>query len=378
MDMKALAKAAAARGRRINGMDDGDVQPSPQVTAKKKPLAIPKQSAANTKAARNAAAAAIAGKLGNIGGRGPPPGRGGGGGPPPPSSSSSSGGGGGGGALSDSDEAIAQKYRKMMKIGMPPPAVRHKMAGDGVPAHIVNAVLSGDAPPAPRKPAGGGGGGSSGGGGGASLPPLSDADEAIAQKYRKLMKVGLPPPAIRHKMTGDGVAAHIINAVIAGGADPPPRKPPGGGGGGGGSGRGGGGGAAISTLTQHEEAIAAPFRKMINIGLPPGAVRQKMQLDGGVSEKIMKSVLAGEIPAPEGSTAAPSVAPPQSAGPPGGAGGGHPLGTHKKKRIYFFTRRILQYSVQPKLRAQKKIKRKLQLLIFDFSFTMLFYSSRSI
>ena len=244
MDMKELAKAAARKARRRQGLDDSDIQPSPQVTAaKKKPLNIPKSNPSKTAAARNAAAAAISGKLG---GRGPPPppaSRG-----PPPSSA---GRGGGGGPLSDGDEEIAEKYRKMMKIGLPPPAVRHKMAGDGIPAHIINAVLSGGAnPPPPKRPAPGGAGGK-------------------------------------------------------------------------------GAGGKISSLSQKEEAVAAPFRKMINIGLPPGAVRQKMMLDGGVSDKIMKSVLAGEIPAPVGGSAAPSqAAPSRPAGPPGGAGGSHPLGMH--------------------------------------------------
>jgi hypothetical protein len=97
----------------------------------------------------------------------------------------------------------------MVKLGLPDGAIRHKMQGDGVPESIQRAVLSGGGggapaaapaatlparkpappppPPPPKQPAG-------------KVSSLSPDDENVATQYRKMMKMGLPPPAVRHKM----------------------------------------------------------------------------------------------------------------------------------------------------------------------------------
>ena len=44
---------------------------------------------------------------------------------------------------------------------------------------------------------------------------LSLEDEKTASKYRKMLKIGIPPDAVRHKMTSDEVGPTIIAAAAA-------------------------------------------------------------------------------------------------------------------------------------------------------------------
>jgi hypothetical protein len=179
MDMKALAAAAARKAQK-----SGVAPPPPPQAKKKQAPVVPQQNAASRNAAKNAAAAAIAAKMGG-GSRGPPPPQA----APPAPRQPAAGGGGGGAALSPADEAIATQYRKMVKLGLPDGAIRHKMNGDGVPPHIQDAVLSGAAGPAPAAATSS-----------SRAPPpqaapvrqapaeptvqLSPSDELIAQQYR--------------------------------------------------------------------------------------------------------------------------------------------------------------------------------------------------
>eukprot|EP00537_Pseudo-nitzschia_pungens_P018898 CAMPEP_0172412284 /NCGR_PEP_ID=MMETSP1061-20121228/77828_1 /TAXON_ID=37318 /ORGANISM="Pseudo-nitzschia pungens, Strain cf. pungens" /LENGTH=707 /DNA_ID=CAMNT_0013148513 /DNA_START=8 /DNA_END=2131 /DNA_ORIENTATION=- len=80
------------------------------------------------------------------------------------------------------------------------------MTSDGVSAKIQESVLGGEAPATsssskPSKPAG-------------NLSSLSREDEKVATQYRKMMKMGLPEGAMRHRMNKDGVAVHIQDSVI--------------------------------------------------------------------------------------------------------------------------------------------------------------------
>ena len=199
------------------------------------------------------------------------------------SAPSSSSGGGGGGGISDADKARAQPYLKMVKMKMPEGAVRHKMTSDGIPNHIQDFVMSGG------ESSGNGSGGDGGGG-------ISDADKARAQPYLKMIKMKMPEGAVRHKMTNDGIPSHIQDFVMSGGVDnsassggssssaatAAPKKKAG----------------NYSSLSASEEKIATKYRKMHKMGLPEGAIMQKMAVEG-VAENIQKSVLAGEIPDPD-------------------------------------------------------------------------------
>jgi hypothetical protein len=122
--------------------------------------------------------------------------------------------------LTEDEEAMAQFYRKKAKMGMPIQAVRHKMAQDGVAEIIIAAVCGivdetsvshAHAPetaptPAPTAQVSSG---------------LSEDEEAMAQFYRKKIKLGMSIEAVRHKMDQDGVADTIITAVCGGTRDGP-------------------------------------------------------------------------------------------------------------------------------------------------------------
>ena len=186
-------------------------------------------------------------------------------------------------SLSVEDEVIAGHYRKMLKMGMPEGAVMQKMSVDGVAKHIQNSVLSGEEP-TPQATAST-----------AAMAPkvssLSPAEEDIAGQYRKMLKMGMPEGAVMQKMTVDVVAQNIQDSVIAGEAPAPkasvePAK-------------------NVSSLSPADEEIATQYRKMLKMGMPEGAVMQKMTVDG-VSQNIQDSVIAGEAPAPKASSPDPA------------------------------------------------------------------------
>ncbi|ETV85708.1 hypothetical protein, variant [Aphanomyces astaci] len=81
-----------------------------------------------------------------------------------------------------------EKYFKMLKTGLPRPVVEHKLTADGVSIHL----LSLD----PTMP----------------TVPKTQLDAAFAKhkdnvvlKYRKMLKMGMPPLAVDHAMAKDGV-----------------------------------------------------------------------------------------------------------------------------------------------------------------------------
>jgi Subunit CCDC53 of WASH complex len=337
---KQIAMQAVLKAHKRNG-----TKPPPELlmggaapTIKKAPVqtgADPKQSSQ----AKNAAAAAIAARLGG-GSRAPPQTAAGGRGPsdetldkfrkmvkmgvPPPAIRGKmiaegisptmieevlSGGVGGGSSsaisrptattlsdgvrsagpkLSSDEERIASQYRKMVKIGLPQGAIIHKMTSDGVPKHVQNSVLAGE-DTVVSKPASSSVAGLASRGGPVST--LSPADEQVAAQYRKMLKFGLPEGAIIHKMNGDGVPQHVQKSVL--GNESPGAS--GGDGGAGGTPPPSGGGGPPSRLSSKEEEIAAPYRRMVKMSLPDGAILHKMGMDG-IAQNIQDSVIAREVP----------------------------------------------------------------------------------
>ena len=140
-----------------------------------------------------------------------------------------------------------QPYLKMLKMGVPPPAVKQKMVKDGVDP----AILDMD----PTKPP--------------SFTKTNDVDKGPAiqddpkyQPYLKMLKMGIPPPAVKHKMVKDGINPDIL--------DMDPTKPP-----------------VASEKSQYADGPAIkddptfrPYLKMLKMGVPPPAVKQKMIKDG--------------------------------------------------------------------------------------------------
>ena len=316
--MGALAAAAVAKANARKGIVTPTVQPSSskRTSIKKEPI-VTHADPSSRRAAKNAAAAALASRLGGRG-SGPPATS-----PPAGSIATTTTRINPQSGLSPADERIATEYRKMKKLGIHEGAIRQKMNSEGVSQHIIESVMAStsalSSSPS-RNP-------------GAAAPPpnkqqqtrqtvkgpkLNPNEEKIATKYRKMMKLGLPEGAVRHKMNADGVSEKIQLSVVGGGSGgsgapataasssahpssavplapvPAPtqrmslKKAP----------------KRISSLSPQEEKIATPYRKMINLGLPEGAVRHKMNADGIVSSKIIESVIAGELPPPPSSVKA--------------------------------------------------------------------------
>ncbi|OEU10594.1 hypothetical protein FRACYDRAFT_247136 [Fragilariopsis cylindrus CCMP1102] len=208
-------------------------------------------------------------------------------------------------SLSRQDEATATPYRKMIKTGLPEGAVRHKMTMDGIEMHIQDSVLKGETARNSGNTAANTNVAATSKGAG-KISSLSRQDEATATRYRKMIKTGLPEGAVGHKMTMDGVGKHIQDSVLKGEMPAPPANDPS-------SGdtsstrsvnpmaaviaSSSKGAGKISSLSRQDEATATPYRKMIKTGLPEGAVRHKMTMDG-VEKHIQDSVLKGETPAP--------------------------------------------------------------------------------
>eukprot|EP00534_Pseudo-nitzschia_fraudulenta_P003449 CAMPEP_0201135718 /NCGR_PEP_ID=MMETSP0850-20130426/54473_1 /ASSEMBLY_ACC=CAM_ASM_000622 /TAXON_ID=183588 /ORGANISM="Pseudo-nitzschia fraudulenta, Strain WWA7" /LENGTH=837 /DNA_ID=CAMNT_0047406921 /DNA_START=500 /DNA_END=3013 /DNA_ORIENTATION=+ len=225
-----------------------------------------------------------------------------GGGDPPRGSSKPSSSGGrsdrAASVLSPEEEAIAEQYRKMMKIKMPEGAIRHKMVSDGVSQKIQESVFAGDSPKAapPERTA-------ASTGSAARASSLSPEEEAIAEQYRKMIKIKMPEGAIRHKMVSDGVSQKIQDSVLSGEAPAAPRPAPVS------KSRGNSAsGGKVSSLTREEEAVATPYRKMMKMKMPEGAVRHKMNRDG-VAAPIQESVIREETPAEYPSSAVTSSMP---------------------------------------------------------------------
>lgn len=112
------------------------------------------------------------------------------------------------------EEAIASKYRKMLKVGVPLDDVKHKMNLDGIDLKIISVLVREASlslasgveesvnadPPTKISKVGG--------------PTLSKEEEAIATKYRNMLKVCIPKDAIRHGMKKEGVIDKIVDAVL--------------------------------------------------------------------------------------------------------------------------------------------------------------------
>lgn len=296
MDVQAeLAKAIQLRFTAVNGVE-APPKPRQNGRSSRRPEPMPKVDKASKNEAKKAAAAAIMARMG-----GPPKAP-----SPPPKAkakrslklpflkpkvsavSTSTG------PLGKEEEATAKRYRKMMKLGLPEGAVRHKMVQDGISQHIVDAVLSGEettsSTPVSQKP--------SSNGARSNRSSLSPQEEKIAAQYRRMLKIKMPEGAVLHKMIADGVSANIRDSVMAGDEPLSAR-------GAGHSVKVGNGVASSSSrsssLSPQEEKIATQYRRMLKIKMPEGAIRHKMVADG-VSQKIQDSVMGGEIPATSSSS----------------------------------------------------------------------------
>ena len=169
--------------------------------------------------------------------------------------------------LTEKEEKIASIYRRMLKMMVPPDAVRHKMEKEQVDSKIVVAVLGDGTMSASTLDN--------------AVNQLSEAEQSIADTYKKMLKMMVPKEAVEHKMMKDNVDPKIIMVVVGG---PPPSK-------------------KSSKLTDEEESVASSYRQMLKLQIPRTAVRVRMEKEQ-IPDNIIRAVL-GEPPAQDGSTKTP-------------------------------------------------------------------------
>ena len=163
--------------------------------------------------------------------------------------------------LSEKEQQVAALYHRMLKLLIPPEAVRHKMEKENVDEKIVFAVLGKDNIEEKTLAH--------------TAAQLSGAEQAIAGAYKKMLKMMIPKEAVEHKMRKDNVDPNIILIVIGGNPNS------------------GGHGNSIDdgkSLSDEEESHASSYRQMLKLQIPKDAVRHKMRKEG-VSERIIAAVL---------------------------------------------------------------------------------------
>ncbi|KAL4144941.1 hypothetical protein PRNP1_012615 [Phytophthora ramorum] len=180
------------------------------------------------------------------------------------------------GASSDvllKDHELYAKYFKMLNMGLPEGAVRQKMKADGVDEHALD--LGGDSPfsklPKPTEKEV------------ASKNDVKLKDDPTFAKYFKMLQMGLPEGAIRQKMKVDGVDERALD--LGGDAMVSQLAGPSGG----------------SNVKLQDDPTYAKYFKMLKMGLPEGAVRQKMKSEG-VDERALDlggDALVSDLAAPE-------------------------------------------------------------------------------
>lgn len=168
--------------------------------------------------------------------------------------------------LDAEEEKLAAGYKRMLAMRIPPEAVRHKMEKDGVDNKIVRAVF-GEVAHEPKDASHELG----------SETTLSVDEENVAASYRKMLKMMIPVEAVEHKMKKDEVDPKIIAAVVGKPKpDPVPTK------------------SSVPTLSDEEESVASSYRKQLGLRIPKEAIRQKMESEG-ISRKIIASVLGEQL-----------------------------------------------------------------------------------
>jgi hypothetical protein len=164
--------------------------------------------------------------------------------------------------LSEEDAKFVSSYRKMLKMCIPTEAVRHRMKKDQVSSKVLFAVFPEDAKLAEA----------SASASSTSKPSLNEAEQKIAATYQKMLKMRIPPEAVRHKMAKEGIDPKIVSVVL--GEDPKPAK-------------------SSNGLTAEESKAVESFKKMVKIHFPEEAIRHKMKKEG-TSQKVIAAVFGGD------------------------------------------------------------------------------------
>jgi hypothetical protein len=195
--------------------------------------------------------------------------------------------------MSEDDTAIVMSYRKKLKIGLPEPAVRKKMADDGITDQNIYAAVFSAVEPTTGATLSNQGMSSFAQQSAAVGPLMSEVDAVIVMLYRKKLKIGLPEPAVRKKMADDGITDPNIYAAVFSAPEPTT-------------------GATISyqtisssaqkaaavgpQMSEEDASVVMSYRKKLKIGLPEPAVRKKMADDGITDPNIYAAVFSAPEP----------------------------------------------------------------------------------
>jgi hypothetical protein len=160
---------------------------------------------------------------------------------------------------------VPDKYLKMLKLGVPRPAVEQKMTSDGIDAGVIAAFHQGQDVPrsgSPKAPPPDATGAEESADSNTERQCVKLCDHPEYAKYFRMLKMGVPKPAVMIKMKAEGLdpamldrdPCTIIDAVASDGA------------------------AKQVKLSDHPEY--AKYFRMLKMGVPKPAVLIKMKAEG--------------------------------------------------------------------------------------------------
>ena len=157
--------------------------------------------------------------------------------------------------VTNEDEEKISKYKKMLKMQVPAEAVRHKMILEGIEERLIASVL-GEVLPSNTEQS--------------KNENMTSEEKALVAKYQKMIKMNVPPPAVRHKMTLDGIDEHLIRIVCNDGPENSSETS-----------------SKVTGLSEEDEKTLLSYRKMSKI-LPEDALRHKMKMEG-VDDRLVSA-----------------------------------------------------------------------------------------
>lgn len=154
------------------------------------------------------------------------------------------------------------RFFKMLKIGLPAAAVKQKMQAEGVDPAMLDRpadekIPLNDAPAAAT--------GQAAGTAAATVEKVPLGEHPKYAKFFKMLKVGLPLPAVKMKAEAEGVDASMLDrdpTELVPLQDAPPAS------------------AEVEKVAVSQHPKYAKFFKMLKVGLPRDAVRNKMTQEG--------------------------------------------------------------------------------------------------
>ncbi|GAX11743.1 hypothetical protein FisN_7Lh124 [Fistulifera solaris] len=166
-------------------------------------------------------------------------------------------------SLTPAEEALVQSYLRMLKMSVPEEAVRHKMIKDRASEAVSRAVFN------VTKQA-------------ISTNELNAEEKAIAEKFKKMLSMGVPKDGVHHKMIREQISQKVMDAVLEVTNDRKPNER----------------NTALpslpfsrdTTLSEEETSLVSQYKKMLKLQIPREQVLARMQKEG-VTEKVIIAVM---------------------------------------------------------------------------------------